>query len=188
MWSNDNGDNWLPLPANYSAKITSPSSSILKTEKISINELKKAVALGLEEPVYHELLREAKELKFKSSRSSILVAISAAEVAVKEVLYKLVPKGQWLIENITFPPIFKVVKEYFPKIVPEEKYIRIKETCESLIPELHKAISLRNLIAHQGQSPPDDEKVEDIIQLVEQLLWICDYCSGYEWSADYIDL
>jgi hypothetical protein len=38
------------------------------------------------EPVYHELMREAKERQHRSPRSSVLIAVSAAEVAVKSVL------------------------------------------------------------------------------------------------------
>jgi hypothetical protein len=187
-WSNNEGKNWYPLPGSYSAiNVTSPSS-ILRLDEISVDELNESFKLRLEEPVYHELLREAKELKFKSSRSAILISISAAEVAVKEVLYNIVPNSQWLIENIQSPPVFRIIKDYFPQIIPEEKYIKIKENCESLTIALKKAVFIRNRIAHRGESPPEDEKVEGIIQSVEQLLWICDYCSGYEWSADYIDL
>ena len=139
-WSNDDGKNWHPLPGSYSIRSVTPPSSVLKLENISIDELKESIRLGIEEPVYHELLREAKELKHKSARSSILVSISAAEIAVKEVLYKLVPNSQWLIENIQSPPIVRMIKEYFPQIVPEEKYYKIKEICESLLNALEKAI------------------------------------------------
>jgi hypothetical protein len=186
-WSNNDGKTWYPLPGWYSIQDVTAPSSVLKLEEISMHELSESISLGLEEPVYHELLREAKELKFKSSRSSILISISAAEVAVKGVIYKLVPNSQWLIENVQSPPIIRIIKDYFPQIVPEEKYSKIKKVCESLTSTLEKAIFIRNRVAHRGESPPEDEKVESIIQTVEQLLWVCDYCSGYEWSVDYIN-
>jgi hypothetical protein len=185
---NESMNDWHSIPGSYSVNNVTPSRSILKASDIFLTELKNSIIQGIKEPVYHELLREAKELKFNSSRSCTLISISAAEIAVKKVINNLVPKSQWFIDNIQSPPTVKLIKEYFQKIIPTDKYKKIKNKCEQLAGELETAILIRNQIAHHGINAPEDEKLERIIKTVEQLLWVCDYCSGNDWALTYIEL
>jgi hypothetical protein len=42
-------------------------------------------------------------------------------------------------------------------------------------------------MAHKGAPPPREEKVAEIMEAVQKLLWICDYYSGHTWAELHIN-
>ena len=41
----------------------------------------------------------------------MILAISSLEIGVKECIFKLVPKSEWIVKNLPSPPILKILKE-----------------------------------------------------------------------------
>jgi hypothetical protein len=186
LCSNDDGNSWKPIPGRYSIQNVTPPHSVFVIEEADVDEIRELVTTGQEEPVYHELLREAKELQHSSPRSSILIAMSAAEVAVKSAIAKKVPESTWLIDNIQSPPLVKILMEYLPTLFSQEKQLYETRKGSRLIKTIEDGVFIRNGMIHRGSHPPSSEKVREIIDVVQELLWICDYCSGYRWATGHI--
>jgi hypothetical protein len=70
----------------------------------------------VEEPLGHELLREAKAALAASPRSALLLAATALETGVKTHLTKLVPDAGWLLAEMPSPPIHKMLRRYVPEL------------------------------------------------------------------------
>ena len=177
--SNDGGDSWLPIPGRYSIQNVTPPHSVFMIQEADVSELHRLLSEGIEEPAYHELLREAKELEHTSPRSSVLLAVSAAEVAVKSTVIATMPKTAWLVENLPSPPLVKILSEYFPVLFEKGESFYDSNNKEGLLKTMEAAVFLRNQMVHKGTAPPSRDKVREILHGVQELLWICDYYSGY---------
>jgi hypothetical protein len=187
--SNDAGVSWYPIPGRYSIKKITPPHSIFAIDETDVNEISKLISTNKEQPPYHELLREAKELQHSSPRSSVLLAISAAEVAVKFAIVNRAPDNTWLIDNMQSPPIVKMLIKYLPTLLQEEEQLFYKaEKNSEFIKTFMDGVLIRNEMAHKGTRPPTTEKVLEIIRAVQKLLWICDYYSGCLWAKQHIHL
>jgi hypothetical protein len=68
----------------------------------------------LDEPLGHELLREAWTNRGENPRSSIVLSVAAAEVGFKQFASKVLPDSAWILESVQSPPLVKMLKELFP--------------------------------------------------------------------------
>ncbi|MCK4816107.1 hypothetical protein KA005_10065, partial [bacterium] len=185
LCSNDAGVSWHPIPGRYSIVNVTPPHTVFVIQETDVNEIRDLIDTG--EPVYHELMREAKELQHSSPRSSVLIAVSAAEVAVKSVVMNKVSETKWLFDNIQSPPVVKILIQYLPELFQDEKRFYEAKKEDRLIKTIEYAVNIRNEIVHKGEGPPSTEKVSEIIDAVQELLWICDYYSGYRWAELHIN-
>jgi hypothetical protein len=184
--SNDDGVSWHPIPGRYSTESVTPSHSIFFGQEVDINEILDLISSDLHEPVYHELLREAKVLQHSSPRSSVIIAVSALEVAVKFVVVKKIPETEWLFDKQS-PPVVDILVKYIPTLFPGEQKFYEADKEDRLIKTINDAVTIRNQIVHKGIPPPSREKVTEIIDAVQELLWICDYYCGYGWAKLHIN-
>ena len=79
-------------------------------------EIVRMVESGDQEPVAHQLLREAWELRSSNPRSALAIGIAAAEIGVKDLIASLVPNAQWLVMEMPSPPVVKILREYLPML------------------------------------------------------------------------
>lgn len=184
--SKNNGDTWHSIPGQYSIRVVTPPHSVLDPKEIDVDEIVALLESKTEEPIGHELLREAKELQHNSPRSAVLIAVSAIEVAVKSVIVGKVSDSAWFVDNMQSPPVVDILTEYFPLLFPDVKQFYEPTKKRGLIKIIYDAVTIRNQIVHKGASPPKKEKVTEIIAAVQALLWICDYYSGNSWAEKYI--
>ncbi|WP_421867048.1 hypothetical protein [Motiliproteus sp.] len=188
LWcSVDEGATWTPLPNDWHIRLISMSNERLAVDRINTDQICKMVAAKEQEPLSHELLREAIELQNKSPRSSILIAVSAAEVAVKSVIANKCPQATWLLDELQSPPLTKMLVEYFPALLHSHEPLFIPDRKVGLVKSIDDAVAIRNRIVHKGSSPPNFDKLEEILTAIQQLLWICDYWSGYKWAAEHLE-
>lgn len=185
--SNDAGASWYPIPGRYSIISVTPPHSVFMVQGIDVNEITGLITTNVQEPVYHELLREAKELQHSSPRSAVLIAVSAVEVAVKSVVVNRVPESAWLVESMQSPPIVDILIQYIPVLFPYEQMFYDATKKHGLIKTVYDAVHIRNQMVHKGIHPPSKEKVAEILDATQQLLWICDYYSGHSWAKLHID-
>src|SRR5260370_6427197 len=71
---------------------------------------------GADEPLAHELLREAKALSGSSPRSALLILVTAFELGVKAYIMPVAPQTTGLIDTMPSPPIYKLFKDYLPSL------------------------------------------------------------------------
>jgi len=186
--SDNKGDSWHSLPGRYSVQDVTPPHSVLDLHKIDHMDILELIESNSQEPVGHELLREAKELQHSSPRSAVLIAVSAVEVATKSVIVGKVSEAVWLVESMQAPPVVDILIDYFPRLFPDEKQFYEPTKKRGIIKTIYDAVYIRNQMAHKGTPPPREEKVAEIITAVQELLWICDYYLGYKWAEHHINL
>ena len=184
--SGNNGESWHPLPGRYSIQNVTPPYSVFELNEIDADEIIALLKSNAQEPLGHELLREAKELQYTSPRSAVLIAVSAIEVAVKSVIMTKVPDAAWFIENIQSPPVVNILTKYLPILFSNVSRFYEPRKESGTIKVLNEAVTIRNQIVHKGVSPPKDEKISEILDAIQELLWVCDYFSGNLWAEEYI--
>lgn len=138
-----------------------------------------------EEPLAHELLREAKGLAGVNNRSALLICYSALEVGLKQHIGACAPIAQWLAMHSPIPPILKILNEYLPEIHKNNptfsNWISIKSRLNKKIDAFTKD---RNKLAHRGEKLKGS--VEDYIQLTEDLLYAFDVLEGSDWATNHV--
>ncbi|MBD2110430.1 MULTISPECIES: hypothetical protein [Cyanophyceae] len=162
-------------------------TEILDPIKLPKDEIDEILSKSMKEPVYHELFRESWELRFKNPRSSIVIGISAAEVAMKECIASLVPHAQWLAEEAPTPPLIAMMKNYLPLLPTKNKFnAEVLAPPKSIRRDIGEGVELRNKVVHVGRQAPSYGGLEKILLSVKDFLWLIDYYRGYTWSLDYI--
>lgn len=179
---NEANECWVPVPSQYSVSIVSPSSSVLSSAEVDVCEIERLLCASNIEPLAHELLREAKELQYKSQRSAVLIAVSSAEVAIKSAIAEKIPDVAWLVEENQAPPIVDILVSYFPKLFSDKQLFYKPTKKEGIVKTLFDAVHIRNQMVHKGIGPPSEDKVSRILEDIEKLIWGCDYLSGHEWA------
>jgi hypothetical protein len=153
----------------------------------AIAEVGLLVESGQDEPLAHQLLREAWSQRFASPRSSLVFAVMAAEIGFKQCVSNLVPEAGWLVENLQTPPLARMLKEYLPRLP-----VRLRLEGKTLVPpdqllhEIRTGNDLRNKVSHQGRVKITGEKLDRILRAVSDLLWILDLYQGHKWAIENV--
>lgn len=95
------GTVWHTLPTNFSISMEGISSFALAEKQRDL--LTELLSSNAEEPLAHELLREAADLRHIAPRSALLIGVSALEVGFKALVADLVPNAGWLVEEAPTP-------------------------------------------------------------------------------------
>jgi hypothetical protein len=158
--------------------------------KIGASALHEASRLhneGAEPPLALQLLIEAWNQRATHPRSALVIGVTAAEIALKQLIGDLAPDARWLAENVPSPPIAKIARDYIPSLKVrarlEGKTIRPPK---KLLKRLTEAVELRNRVVHAGEAPPGPEKLKEILAAMEDLVWICGVYTGYTWAWDHV--
>ncbi len=159
---------------------TTPASEIC-------DQVVKLVSEGMDEPLGHQLFREAWSQRETNPRSSLVIGVAAAEVGLKKLIGNLVPKVVWLVDEIQAPPLSKMLRKYLPTL-PVRAHFQDRSICppNKLVNMLEKAVEQRNKLVHAGKAPPGLFELEEILKAVNDFLWICDVYEGHAWAARYV--
>ncbi len=178
------GKKWDIMPPGM--KVHFKLESISPPPKLISLTLKKLINSSHSQPLGHQLLREAQFLQDTNPRISIVVAISALEIAVKECIAKLNPSSKWLVENLPSPGIRKLINEYIPKLLPKTDIGKAFPLPKSLDDTIRKGVYIRNQVVHLGQQAPKRESIDKILSAVQDVIWLLDVCSGHDWALEYV--
>jgi hypothetical protein len=181
-WSLD-GEHWRGMPGSISARLGAVSGLTLNPATLAV--LEDAIQEGHDEPLGHQLHREAWGQFRSNPRSALVIGIAAAEIGFKRLVADLLPGAGWLIEHVPSPPLVSMLTDYMP-ILP----VRLKLHDQVVISPwivgiLKKGVRLRNELAHQGRAPRGDT-VEEVLSAVKDLLWLLDYYAGHEWALAHL--
>ena len=145
MWSGD-GETWSRLPRNTSVELLGPTR--LELAQKSAAELQHLLATGTGEPLAHELFREAWSQRSANPNSSMLAAMTALEVGIKQYISTCVPDATWLADNAP-PPVVAMLRDYIPSLeapggastgaFPDDALDAVKV-----------AVTIRNQLPHRG--------------------------------------
>jgi hypothetical protein len=144
---------------------------------------------GAQEPLAHELLREAKMLSGSSPRSALLTVATALETGVKTYIAQTAPQTKGLIDKLPSPPIDQLFRNYLPILhaslgqdVPYwGKLKRLFKSCEELFKD-------RNNLTHARSAAVEPKQLATYIDTASDLLYLLDVLEGHCWAKGYVRL
>jgi len=180
-WSLD-GLEWKPVAQYLSMAIRQLENPPKLTDEAT--EFVRTAILGdLDEPLGHELLREAWTNYDTNLRSAIVLAVAAAEVGFKQFAMKVFPETAWILETLQSPPLSKML-DLFPwhklKLVINGQPVTVPDSIKD---ELKKANTLRNEIVHGRSGSLTRDTTEEVLYTVRDLLYFLDTLTDLKWWA-----
>lgn len=108
------GKAWFTLPQdiNFSMDV----AATLSLHDDQFGEVELLLESGEDEPIAHQLFREALENRFPNPRSALILAVTSIETGVKNCVSRLVPEATWLVENAPTPPVVNMLRDFLPKL------------------------------------------------------------------------
>jgi hypothetical protein len=138
-----------------------------------------------EEPLAHELLREAEALQSENPRASLVLGVAAAEVGFKQFVAKNHPGTAWLMDLPT-PPLEKML-DFFPwedlKLQINQKTVKFPEPLKQ---ELKKVVNLRNILIHTGAMNAKPATIEEMLASISDMLYFLDSLSNETWAWAFV--
>jgi hypothetical protein len=182
LWSMD-GEDWRMAPVNFVVSDERPTW-LTADSYVEVEEL---LRRGRNEPLGHELFREAWTQVELNPRSALAIGISALETGLKELISELVPDAEWLAKNAPSPPVFNMLREYVP-LLPAKARIngRVLSPPEAVIKAIRSGIERRNRLVHGNLPEIEPQEVKKLLLAVRDVLWLCDYYRGLEWALDHL--
>jgi hypothetical protein len=145
------------------------------------------VEAGGQEPIAHQLFREAWELEGSNPRSALAIGIAAAEIGVKDLIASLIPNARWLVMEAPSPPVVQILREYLAMLPVRARFQgKTLKPPSELITLIKKGIEYRNDLVHAGAPLPDWRELQSILHAVNDVLWICQLYTGAAWAGEYI--
>jgi hypothetical protein len=138
------------------------------------------VTASQNEPVAHELWREAWNLRHSSPRSSLVIGVAAAEVGLKQLIATLVPDAKSLVENIPSPPLETMMRKVLPDLPIQADVEPSRRAPRHLRTAIASAVEDRNRVVHLGVAPRNDLRAT--LLAIRDLLYLLDTYSGHQWA------
>jgi hypothetical protein len=143
------------------------------------------------EPLSRQLLLEAVELRASNPRASLVLAVAAAEVGVKQFAgsRSASVSEDWLLSSLPSPPLHKLWSVDYLGLYTN---VRTREKPDQdgklrVIPlpvrqVLGKAVEERNEAVHAGAPPPDEEMLTACLAATNDFLYALDWFAGHQWA------
>ncbi len=183
-WSVD-GSDWKMVADSVSLKIKFLYSTH-NWSKEDAEFLQSEIVKGSNEPLGHELLREA-DVNQENPRSSLILGVAAAEVGFKQFVSRTFPDAAWLLE-LPSPPLVDMLTRFPWEQIKLRINGKVPAVPETIVMELRKAVTLRNKIVHLGTASLTPETLESILDTVSDFLYFLDmlHGSGRNWPFGFI--
>jgi hypothetical protein len=133
-----------------------------------------------DEPIGHRILQNAYSLR-NDARAAIVLAVSALEVGVKDLIARRAPDAEWLAFEVPAPAVEKIIREYLCKLHPHVEKAEYEAIFKKdILDGIRAAVTLRNSIAHRGLEATYD-KATEVCDVVRDVLRRLDFISGETW-------
>lgn len=133
------------------------------------------------EPVAHQLLREAWNLRHTNPRSSLVLGVAAAEVGFKSLIIDLLPAARGIVEDLPAPPLAKLIRHSLPEL-PIAAAVAPERRCpQPILKVLIEANEQRNHVVHRGGEPLTS--LDAVLRTVREFLYLLDLYRGHDWAA-----
>ncbi len=183
-WSFD-GDFWHPVPSMTAARLVVRGE--VKLAKDVRELVQETVRNNGDEPIYHSLFREAWRQYDDNPRSALVMGIASAEIAFKHCIATLVPDAEWLAMNAPSPPLEKMLKDYLTQMPVRCKFDdAVKPFPDRILAAIKKGVYLRNNASHAGTAGISPDTVKEILEAVQDILWLLDYYCGNSWTIRFL--
>ncbi len=140
---------------------------------------------GAAQPVQFALLNEAERNAASNPRSALVIAIAAAETAIKstasEVCYS--DALSWLLEKAPSPPLVSMLGDFL-ELLPcrSSPSGKMRRPPKALLKTLERGVQARNKIVHGRSESVAPQELVDLLLATRDLLYLLDYYRGHEWA------
>lgn len=190
VWSSefslDGGIVWHPLPHDLSLKVRFGEAVPKVLSAAIVEDTKKLIAEGKEDPISRQLFREAWALRSSNPRAALAVGYASLEVGCKELIGKLVPDAKWLAMEAPSPPLDKILRKFIPQLPKRFNFNSGPTIPARLLKHADEAIRARNILAHKGEFDWDRDKLDAILSSINDLLRIFDAYTGEVWASELV--
>jgi hypothetical protein len=181
------GTLWHSMPHTLSLKMSfGIPRSALPVDQDLIDEVSEMAKHYDQEPIGHQLFREAWGARSSSPRSALVIGYAAVEVGCKDYIALVAPDAAWLAKEAPSPPLDRMLKTYITTL-PAKWTIRHKVIIpDRLHNSVRAALKARNELAHAGKLSLAGDALETVLRHVNDLLWLFDYYAGHRWAFGYL--
>jgi hypothetical protein len=191
-WSRT-GRKWSDLPGPVKPIWFDLKIRDLPFDLHEVNETKTFLRKRAEEPVAHELFREAWDQCSESPRAALVIGMAAAEIGVKDFIARRLPKAGWLVKENAMQDWMKLFAEYLPSLLEGAQMRFVHGMDEKraykdpVLRRLRNGVTLRNAVVHRSdQKAPPQKDVRYVLLAVRDLLYLLDYHSSQKWAMNWI--
>jgi hypothetical protein len=168
-WAYERTGSWYPAPTGFVSIGVLDGDAPVDLTDARVAEIQRALDAGARAPFAYELYREAVDARPDHPRSSLALAVAAAEVAVKLFVGVTVPKADWpdwLMTDKPSPSLMKLIGDDLPDLI-ERRTGDGTAIPEETITTLQKAVKARNRVVHRGAPPPDEGELLEVLAAVQ---------------------
>ncbi len=176
--------NYKPVPWPRQAPFTSTIGGITWSEEDRRKFNRLWETADIQEPLGHQLLREAKSIVDQNHRSALLICYSALEVGIKQHISNCSPAAGWLAMYAPTPPLFKILRDYLPKIHGDKQDFSNWAAITAELNIINAFTEDRNRLAHRGESIKGS--IEDYLRITDDLLVAFDVFEGHVWAKNHV--
>ena len=183
-WSLD-GSTWHALPANTDGPVDQVPE-VYPTASVA-SEVQAMLDTGQDEPIAHQVFRKAWDTRISNRRSSLVIAVAALDVGIKEFVSQHVPSAQWLITNLPAPSSTRLLAEYLPSLpTPTTIDGKVLAPPKAVLDMIDKAVVTRNRVAHGTGEEVGRDALEEMLIAIRDVLWMLDFYGGATWAVSHI--
>jgi hypothetical protein len=182
-WSEDLSA-WHQMPMG--GTVRSMVRSMVQLDSADVGVVNALLVDGGSEPLAHYMLREARAVSLRHNTSALVIAVAAAEIGTKQLVSRFVPEATWLVEHVPSPPLERLLREYVPELPLGDVDPSLVPPPERLLEALRKGVTIRNAVAHVGTRSVDPDTIHDVLDAVQDLLWLFDYYAGHHWALAHL--
>ncbi len=181
------GVEWHAFPPQFQLDLEFRRDLLLKGLRAESESLGDLLGTGMYEPVYHEMIREAWALRRSNQRSCLLLAVAALETAVKQCGSALAKDSEWLLLNLPAPPVARILQKWIPELPALCKINgKVLPPPNRITKLLKDAVEARNALAHKGEIEVEPHLLRNILDAVQDTLWMLDYYQGHQWALGHV--
>jgi len=183
---------WNTRGKNYHFVKTPHKPSGYWQNDVVWNEANEACFVSLwksasEEPLGHELFREAGSLLHSAPRSALLMLANALEAGVKSYISERVPITQWLLTETQSPPVKKILQKFVPTLRPAAPVdLSHWSGLTTMFNRIELRITERNHLTHRGTMECEHNRLIEFKEDVSDVLYILDYLNGEQWAINNV--
>ncbi len=185
-WSKDK-THWDAMPSTTRAR--GQVRKGIDTSANAIRALETVWLSGEEEPLGHELVREAFDIAGTSPRSALLIGVSALETSLKNYISFRVPNAHIILDEIPSPPVVRITQDVIPRL---HKAVGVRNSAFPLKDDdkktLQNWITQRNQVAHGTKQTVNVDELLVFLGFVRKILYKLDACRGQVWAESLIEM
>jgi hypothetical protein len=138
---------------------------------------------GEDQPLGHDLLREAWNIHESNPRSAVVIAVAAIEVGIKQFIAAQLPGTKWLLHHMPAPPVHKLLRDFLPGVPSRGESSGVVGPLDiGLVRVLREAVEQRNALVHAGEANISEDWLQTLFKNVRRLLYDLDYHRGHGWA------